>query len=257
MVFPLFLWGVKLQHLRVSAWEVLCKRLRCANLPTKQVNDVVDISRPQSIPCIWERRHKNPGLCPSGLCLGEDFCWCRRLRSIESTCYQEGLEWQYNTTYRIWLKLNIWLFVRNYQYSWHRRGTDGPHWARQDVWGSPSWNTQRRRSWWWNLPWRRLCLRHWLRMRSLKYSLLDFSGMFKFLVRTSVNVFMCVNCLLPDRILQGELIVGVGFRDELRGVATVVASQQHDALRRVPGRVSQSGLLQCGGVRLPSLSWLG
>ena len=93
-------------------------------------------------------------------------------------------------------------------------------------------------------------------MRSLKYSLLDYSGMFKFLVRTSVNVFLFVNCLLPDRILQGELIVGVGFRDELRGVATVVASQQHDALRRVPGRVSQSGLLQCGGVRLPPLSCL-
>ena len=65
-----------------------------------------------------------------------------------------------------------------------------------------------------------------------------------------------MNCLSPDRILQGELIAGVGSRDELCGVATVVASQQHDALRRVPGRVSQSGLLQCGGVRLPPISCL-
>ena len=152
MVSPLIRRGVKLQHLRVSAWEVLCKRLRCANLPTKQVNDVIDISCSQSIPRIWERRHQNPSHFPSSQSLSEDFCWFCGLTSIEATYYQEGLEWQYNTTYRIWLKLNILLFVRNYQYSWHRRGTVGQHWARQDVWGSPSWNTRRRRSWWWNLP---------------------------------------------------------------------------------------------------------
>ena len=67
---------------------------------------------------------------------------------------------------------------------------------------------------------------------------------------------MCVNCLLPDRILQGELIAGVGSRDELCGVATVVASQQYDALRRVPGRVSQSELSQSGGEIPPAISVL-
>ena len=67
---------------------------------------------------------------------------------------------------------------------------------------------------------------------------------------------MCLNCLSPDRILQGEFNAAVGSRDELCSVPTVVASQQHDALRRVPGRVSQSGFLQCGGVRLPPRSSL-
>ena len=47
----------------------------------------------------------------------------------------------------------------------------------------------------------------------------------------------------PDIDIQGELRAGVGPGDQLGGVPTVVASQQHDALRRVPAGVSQSGML--------------
>ena len=47
----------------------------------------------------------------------------------------------------------------------------------------------------------------------------------------------------PDIDIQGELSAGVGPGDQLGGVSTVVPTQQHDALRRVPAGVSQSGML--------------
>ena len=47
----------------------------------------------------------------------------------------------------------------------------------------------------------------------------------------------------PDIDIQGELRAGVGPGDQLCGVPAVVPSQQHDALRRVPAGVSQSGML--------------
>ena len=45
--------------------------------------------------------------------------------------------------------------------------------------------------------------------------------------------------------------------DKLRGVTVVVTSQQNHTTGRFPGRVSQSGLRECGGVWGPAGSvWL-
>ena len=60
----------------------------------------------------------------------------------------------------------------------------------------------------------------------------------------SILIFeMLHNRKSPDIDIQGELRAGVGPGDQLGGVPAVVASQQHDALRRVPAGVSQSGML--------------
>ena len=53
-------------------------------------------------------------------------------------------------------------------------------------------------------------------------------------------------------MIQRELTDAGGGADELAGVAAVVASHQNNPTGRVPGGVSQSGLVQCDVVLLPA-----
>ena len=58
----------------------------------------------------------------------------------------------------------------------------------------------------------------------------------------------------PDRIIECKLTDAARTADKLRGVTTVVTSQQQNTTRRLPSGMSQSGLGESSGIRLPARS---